>query len=341
MLIYKLTFDADNYKNMHFSDKRIADEYLQKFDGTSIKENWSIPSIESFDDKLPLGDVSCFSIPIFNKKTLDILFPLIKDNIEVLPMQYANETLYGINVLTMLDAIDYENSDYLTFSDKKRIMMFKRYSFKPEIVLDCNIFKIVDEPRRNAFVSEEFYNVVKKNELKGFKFELLDEVTSSKETEDQSFYNYNAELDLTIQKEIRDNYHYAIDIFGIIALDIPKAVRKVHDIVEESIYMSMIPKDYDDITDVAVGLGVLFGQFICDSYGWKWRAVGKNKENFIISVVSPDDCFCIFPLNYMNRILSARSSQSDEKEDNTILLLYNMLETIKSKPHDKRLCPLT
>ena len=36
-----------------------------------------------------------------------------------------------------------------------------------------NIFKIVDEPRRGPFVSEEFKEAVEKNKLTGFKFELV------------------------------------------------------------------------------------------------------------------------------------------------------------------------
>lgn len=53
-------------------------------------------------------------------------------------------------------------------------MAFQKYSFKDTEQLEkCNIFKIVDEPRRRAFVSEDFKKLVEENGLEGFIFKLV------------------------------------------------------------------------------------------------------------------------------------------------------------------------
>ena len=55
-----------------------------------------------------------------------MLYPLIKNEVELLPLSLDDDLLHGINVTTVLDAIDYDLSEYLTFRDGKRIMYFKK-----------------------------------------------------------------------------------------------------------------------------------------------------------------------------------------------------------------------
>lgn len=52
-------------------------------------------------------------------------------------------------------------------------MAFQKYAFRScDELLDNNIFKIVDEPTRRAFVSDKFKQTVEGN-LLGFKFKLV------------------------------------------------------------------------------------------------------------------------------------------------------------------------
>jgi len=201
----------------------------------------------------------------------------------------------------------------------------------------------LDEPNRNAFVSEDFYRMVKDNNLKGFKFEPIENISSlnKKYQYELSYFNYNEKIDSRDYKEIINNYKYAIEAFDISESDNFGAIEKIHTIVNESDYSSVIPDKYDDITEVSIGLGVLFGQFICDSYGWKWRIVGMDKNNNSFSVVSPNEEFCLFPLGYMKKTIESSLDKSNEYYDNTILLLYNMLERIEEKKTtNNKLCPL-
>ena len=52
-------------------------------------------------------------------------------------------------------------------------MLFDKYVFIEEKVANIPIFKIVDEKRRDGFVSDEFKRIVEENNLRGFKFILV------------------------------------------------------------------------------------------------------------------------------------------------------------------------
>lgn len=172
MKIYKLCFDVDNFESLRLCESSTVD-FFQQFDGTKLGNTWSTIEVERMepDKKLKLGDAPGFVLPVFTRKATDILLPLIKDDIEVLPIRLGNISLYGINVLTVLDAIDYAKSDYVKFSDGKRILAFKKYAFRVDAVAGKHIFKIKDERRRYAFVSEEFVDAVNNNGLEGFRLE--------------------------------------------------------------------------------------------------------------------------------------------------------------------------
>ena len=122
---------------------------------------------------LKLSNAPGFSIPVFDKKALDILLPMVENEIEVLPLLCEEREFFAINVIKVLDCVDYDKSKYRTFRDGKRIMAFEKYTFKLDDIKGSNIFKIIDEPRRKPFVSDEFRDKVLETGLTGFKFKLV------------------------------------------------------------------------------------------------------------------------------------------------------------------------
>ena len=122
---------------------------------------------------LELSDAPGFILPVFSRRALDYLKPLIAPHVEVLPLSFDEGEFFAINVITVLDAVDYQNSVYKTFRDGKRIMSFKKYAFHESIVAGVPIFKISDERVRYAFVSDEFKQIVEQNKLTGFVFRLV------------------------------------------------------------------------------------------------------------------------------------------------------------------------
>lgn len=173
MRIWHLDFDVDNYNNLTLTDEE--DWENLDFDGTMKRNTWSPMKIKMIGDK-QLSDATCLNlitgIPVFNNKAIEVLNNLLKSNIEILPLRYNKEELYAINVTKVLNCIDYDKSIYIKFKSSGRIMVFEEYAFKEECVEGNHIFKIIDEPKRGAFVSDEFRNEVLKSGLTGFKFEL-------------------------------------------------------------------------------------------------------------------------------------------------------------------------
>ncbi|MBQ7004627.1 MAG: hypothetical protein IJN11_01595 [Oscillospiraceae bacterium] len=175
MKIWQLYFDVENYDNLMPIKSFTADE-IQSFNGTPRKDNWSPLSVKRMEPErqLPLSDAPGFTIPVFSKNAVELLCPLISNSAEVLPLDFTEKEYYGINVLSILDVIDYTKSKYRLFSDGKRIMAFQKYSFREcEELEKYHIFKIIDEPTRRAFVSDEFKQTVENSNLTGFIFKLI------------------------------------------------------------------------------------------------------------------------------------------------------------------------
>lgn len=124
------------------------------------------------DEKLKCGDIPYLSPgkPVLTKKAIDALKFLITTNAEVLPIHCEGRELYILKVTNQLDAIDLQKSDILFMPDGERIMRVKKFVFKPEVVLNQNIFKIKNQLYAKVFVSDEFRNKVIESNLQGFKF---------------------------------------------------------------------------------------------------------------------------------------------------------------------------
>jgi len=79
-------------------------------------------------------------------------------------------------------------------------------------------------------------------------------------------------------------------------------------------------KHEDGMTMTAITLGCLWGQAVCGQFGWEWAAVSLEPGAEFYGVVSPSRSHVVFPLHYMQELLS------DPERDHTSLLLYNMLK---------------
>ena len=176
MKIWKLKSEVDKYDNLEPVKDFSVEEYW-RFDGHELKWGWIPLTVRRMEPEknLPLSDIpGGFPIPVLSKRALEVLQPYLQDSVEILELVFDEGDYYGINVIAVLDVVDYEKAKYINFNNSNRIMVFTKYAFKEcEELNSHHIFKIVDEPRRGPFVSEEFKEAVKKNKLTGFKFELV------------------------------------------------------------------------------------------------------------------------------------------------------------------------
>lgn len=172
MKIWILDCDVDNYENLTWKEE-LGIDYIQSFDGTEKIKNWNPMKVKRmYDRKFSNTPGLSPHIPVFDEKAIGVLDDLLIGNAEILPLDCEEGSFYAINVINVIDCIDYEKSQYKTFRDGKRIMRFIKYVFTERKIEGVNLFKIKDEPLKRPFVSEEFRKRVVDNDLTGFKFEL-------------------------------------------------------------------------------------------------------------------------------------------------------------------------
>jgi hypothetical protein len=75
------------------------------------------------------------------------------------------------------------------------------------------------------------------------------------------------------------------------------------------------------LEDLAIDLGCLWGQTVCDALKWEWRVVTRDGQDSF-AIASRDRAHYIPPMVYMKRQLSQRGDSAD----NTTHLLFNMLK---------------
>ena len=173
MKIWHLDFELDKFDNL-IPVKELSLDEIYSFNGDSKLDCWIPIAVKKMENKELSNAPGFYShIPIFDRITLEIVKDLIEGSVEVLPLLCSEGEFYAINVTEILNGIDYNKSQFKTYRDGKRIMRFVKYEFLKHIVNGKHIFKIVDEPLRKPFVSDEFRQRVLGNNLKGFKFELV------------------------------------------------------------------------------------------------------------------------------------------------------------------------
>lgn len=172
MKIWYLDCDVEKYEALTWIGDIDIDE-IKSYDGRSKKEGWKPVELEKIGEG-ELGNNPRLSthIPVFDKKAVVLLEELIDGFVEILPAKCLNGEFFIINVTEVINCLDYKKSEFKTFKDGKRIMRFISYEFIKELVEGKHIFKIVDEPNRRPFVSDEFKKRVESSNLTGFKFEL-------------------------------------------------------------------------------------------------------------------------------------------------------------------------
>lgn len=178
MKIYKLNGDLNHIASLNTVDyERDGDKIA--LDGYE-KKDWEKIDVmineEDKREKLVLKDYSTISEPVFSKRAVDALLEVTGEepDLQFLPIHCIDteEDLYIVNVTKIVDCIDYNNSEMVYYSSG-RIMYFEKYCFIPEKVKDLKIFKLVDEPVRKPFVTDEFAKKIEEHKLTGFKLELV------------------------------------------------------------------------------------------------------------------------------------------------------------------------
>jgi hypothetical protein len=78
-----------------------------------------------------------------------------------------------------------------------------------------------------------------------------------------------------------------------------------------------------ELEDVALGLGCLWSQTVCDALGWQWCAATLEGDEVVL-IASPDRSHVFMPMQFIQEQLGKSPGG-----DKTSLLAYNMLKAGK------------
>lgn len=186
MKIYEINADFDHYDSCHIDYDACAREHefgecdlLIDFDGSSqAKGWWPRIIVRNFDN--PLGTyINKISgdVIIMEQQGIQKLAGLLGP-VEILPLECDFGDYWAINVMTVLECIDYTASRFKLLSTelrngRPRVMRFEKYEFIPEKIEGHHVFKIIDKPKSMIFVDDVFVEAVENFGITGFKFDLV------------------------------------------------------------------------------------------------------------------------------------------------------------------------
>ena len=183
MRIYRMKADLAE-KNVSFFcllnhevSEKFADEL---WDGNSVSDEFRLVELERDKSKTRETEfMDCsklwiaVGIVLFNQKAKDCLEGVFGDYVEFVPAKYQDDIYYIVNVLNIIDGLNYEKSEFEKLDDG-RPYSINKFSLRPNMVNNISIFKLFLEESiysTEIFVSQEVKDIVEENGLTGFSFE--------------------------------------------------------------------------------------------------------------------------------------------------------------------------
>lgn len=183
MKIYRMKAELDKYVTFLYSIEN--ENYSKGFDEIICSGSLISGKYDSIELEVELSEenegkqiADCSKLwnvtgaYIFSEKAKNVLEELLEKSVEFFLTHYKGEIYYIVNILSIVDAIDYEKAEFRRLSTGL-VVGLKKYSFHEERLKGLNIFVTTlngNIQSTEVFVTSEFKKVVEKNKLLGFKF---------------------------------------------------------------------------------------------------------------------------------------------------------------------------
>ena len=176
--IWRLEVDFKDYPSFKLINEDT--QYLKKFKerifvAKELGNDFRYEQIELIEGKSKTDCPMFWSAtgtPLISKYAAEVLCEVFGDDVELLPVQYGDEVYFIVNILAVLDAIDYERSTFRKLTTGL-VVGLEEYKLIPKVIKNHKILKLVLNGRTMAtevFVNQEFKYKVESSGLKGFKF---------------------------------------------------------------------------------------------------------------------------------------------------------------------------
>ncbi|MEK5463529.1 DUF1629 domain-containing protein [Paenibacillus sp. FSL R7-0210] len=194
--VYSLRSNEDSSDLM--LDKSVSAEHPieLKFKGQSKMPMWTPPLLYT-NNKRKYNDFPRYlsGQPIVSEKVKDILFPIIAEEVEILPLAHPELNLFMLNITNVIDCVDYNRSE-IKLTGKGNFARFIKFVFDfSKIPEKTYMFKIKETAVVQVFVTEAFKDLVELHGLKGLDFSEVYDSAFTSEKEEEQKRNYQAALD--------------------------------------------------------------------------------------------------------------------------------------------------
>lgn len=172
MKIWRLDFPAEE-EHLDVYIDGFGVEKQQEFDGRR-HDDWREAKLEIDGSDLAVRPNCPYywaPIPVWDNYARDVLDDLVDGEVQFLPAELDGKRYWIVNVTNLLDALDWERSDYELFDDGG-IKWVKEYQLKEDVVRGQSIFKLSDDPLDFPFVSEELKQRAEERGITGLRFRL-------------------------------------------------------------------------------------------------------------------------------------------------------------------------
>jgi hypothetical protein len=161
---YLYRSDSDRYHSL----VGLVDDF--DFDGTPLLPRWQSPVFE-WELAQQQGDFPRLAghVPAFSERAKQALAPLLKNDVEFLPLRFNDESFgpyWAVHVLPILDCLEPSAAE-VERADDGAILFIDHYVFRESVVAKHPIFRIAGYEFSHCYVSEAFKQVVDEHRLKG------------------------------------------------------------------------------------------------------------------------------------------------------------------------------
>jgi len=180
MKVYKLKADLD-YSLMYPEDKVFQSENFE-FNAKPLIDH--LPEFQAYFDTSkgrPIPDIAYLGMATFafRKDVAEKMTEILESAGEMLPFYCGEELWYCLNVLSVYDALDEDESEY-EYNDGLIKLNIKKYVFDKQKIKKISLFKIpndnfsqiycADRRQTDSQVMNNFFCAVHANEFTGLKF---------------------------------------------------------------------------------------------------------------------------------------------------------------------------
>lgn len=174
MKIYNLASINTGYDTLVLENRsEIFPKYFNpNFNGNVINEWGEIKVKTNKQGKQTDAPSFLTGMPIISRRAAQVFSANLNGKIQLLPIIHDQHDYVIVNVINVIEALDYRNAEIKRLSSGA-IQDIVKYSFNEQLLRDELLFKIPEYPETKIFVTGKFKEIIELNNLIGFRFDLV------------------------------------------------------------------------------------------------------------------------------------------------------------------------